>query len=73
MEGWATQICPVGVVDYIESPTATNLRDALLELYLMEAYVAPAPPAPSEDKFEDIGDDKWTGVDGDDFEDYQEG
>ena len=52
MGGFAAQTCPVGVVDYIESPTATNLRDALLELYLMEAYVAP-PAVVGGIEFED--------------------
>jgi len=68
----AVQISPIGQIDYDDSMTLTEVRDAFLDLGLMAAYVPPPPAPPSADKFVDIGDDKFTPVDDDTFVDIEE-
>lgn len=60
----------VGQVAYDATPTVTELRDALITLGLMAAYVAP-PPVKGGFEFEDRGDMEWKDTEGIEFEDRE--
>ena len=64
----ATQISPIGIVAYDSTPTAEELRDALIELGLMEE--APVtPPVVGDLEFEDREGIEWEDRDDIEFED----
>ena len=50
----------------------TNLRDALIDAGIMDAYVPPAPAPPSQDVFADLSDDVFADVGDDVFQDIVE-